>query len=537
MSEMPEQEPRSTATVPGDISIERVDLTRAADNATLDLRPFVVEINIYEDIFSPSLYGNLVVRDAVNLIGTFPIMGDETLHLSLSTPFDQSTQFSPSKEDPINKIQKSFAVYAVKNRVLEEHKEQLYVIHFCSQEAIIDNITKICKKYEGTTDEIAKEIWGEYFSDRGDGQSIARYYNITGQETTDASGTKTNTPTIVSSDPTTFVISGTPHQSSLSFVPAMWTPFECINWLAKRTVGKKIDDIPGDRLTSNYLFYETTKGFYYTSLEDLIHAQLKENNVFSDFIFTQKKSRNEDRAFELGYAHVEDLRFKTNMDIIQSQSLGHFTSSLYAFDMVKKEYKLYYYDHVYGFKDGIHMESYKMTDGNAVLKDRKTNEYTNMMFPVDVYRSAESKPIVATIHKGVLDSDSDDNIDLHPNKFVSQRLSSLLDISTVKLEIVVPGRTDAEVGRLARLYFPSVGNVDRTETSPAKWDPLVSGIYMMTAIHHHITKYRHTMTVELAKDSYATPIYPDIVIPEDIPGSMEVPLGRGTNIGTDVSDE
>ena len=523
MSEMPEKT-ISQAAQPGDVYIERVDLTRAIDNFTIDLRPFVIEINVYEDIFSPSLYGNLVIRDAANLIGRMPIVGDETIHLSISTPLDGSpSSYTPDVDDPVNKIQKSFAVYAIKNRILEEHKEQIYVIHFCSQEAIVDNITKICKKFEGTTDEIAKEIWEEYFSNRDSGAGIiSRYYTI--QNSQNGTG-----GTITPTEATPFVISGTPHESRLSFLPGMWSPFECINWLAKRTIGKN------SGLTSNYLFYETTKGFYYASLHDLIKTQLEEDNVFCDFIYTQKRPRNELRSFEKGYSHIEELKFKTNMDMIQSQNLGHLASSLHMFDIVNKEYRLFYYDHVFGFRDGVHMESFK-SDGSAVtLKDKTTSDYTNMMFPPTIYRSSETRPITATIHGGVLDSENEDDIDLRPNAFVSQRLSALMDIATTKMEITVPGRTDAEVGRLVRLYFPNIGNVSQTETDPDLWDPLVSGIYMMTAIHHHITKFRHTMTVEISKDSYANPIY-DMVIPEEVPASREIETSYSSGGGTNGSN-
>ena len=97
----------------GDVLINKVEMTLLSGE-TLDLKPFIVEINVYEDIFCPALTGNVVIRDAVNLIGGLPLVGDEIITLDIQTP-----SFStPDAPDRLNKIQKSFSVYSIKNRQL-----------------------------------------------------------------------------------------------------------------------------------------------------------------------------------------------------------------------------------------------------------------------------------------------------------------------------------------------------------------------------------------------------------------------------------
>ena len=129
-----------------------------------------------------------------------------------------------------------------------------------------------------------------------------------------------------------------------------------------------------------------------------------------------------------------------------------------------------------------------------------------MIFPINVLRSTDSKPFVATVNPGVLDS-TEDSIDLRPEEVIAQRNSALMDITTLRLQITVPGRTDAEVGRLIKLYYPSVGEKTQSDSEAVVWDQFLTGIYMITAIHHQITPLRHTMYMEISKDSYAKPIY------------------------------
>lgn len=478
----------------GDVRVNSLKLSRTTDSVLLDLLPFMVEINIYEDIFTPALYGNIAIRDTQNLVGTYPIVGDEVLYMDIETP-GLSTTSTQGGHDPLNKIEKAFSVYAVKDRRVYEDKEQNYILHFCSLEAVYDNITRISKKYSGTTDEIISNIWEEHLR-------LPRYFkdNVAENEADD-------------SNKNVLLIGDTPHTSKVSFVAPMWSPIECISWLAKRSIGTRRDKAP------TFLFYETTKGYYCVSLEDLIANQIEAEAIFSEYVFDTHTHKNN---LENDYSNVENIRFKTNLDILQSQDLGHFTSSLFTFDLIKKQDALYYYDHSFGFKDNVHLEAYKK-NGSAVEKD--PDKKYNMLFPFNVVRSANSKPILATLNPGVLDS-TEDSIDLHPDQFISQRLSKLMDINTLKLEITVPGRTDIEVGRIIRFWYPAVGQ--QGSDTESRFDVFISGLYIITAIHHQITQFRHTMTLEIAKDSYANPIL-DVQIPEEAKGSVLISPGGNGN--------
>lgn len=473
----------------GDVNINKVEMTLLSGE-TLDLEPFVVEINIYEDIFSPALTGNVVLRDAINLIGGLPLVGDEIITLDIETPgFSTLGAF-----DRLNKIQKSFSVYAIKNRQLNADREQYYTIHFCSLEAALDNVAKVSRKFSGNTDDIVLQIYEEFFK-------LPRIFNskiaVDGAEG-GINETREDSQSVDNSKKyTTLYVADSPHRSSISFVSPMWSPMKIINWLAKRTIGNEHE-------SPTFLFYETTKAFYYTSIEALIDTQMKNNLLYSDFVYntplTDTRTAN---SLNESFSTVKEVKFLSNLDVLNSQDLGHFTNSVYTFDLIKKEHKHWIYDHGMAFNDYKHMESYKFDSGsNTYVKDEE-KKY-NSIFPFNIMRSYNTKSFMSTINPGVLDS-TEESIDLTPEKFVGQRNSLLLDINTLKLTIDVPGRTDCEVGKLIRFYYPSVGSRnDRTtrESEEVLWDPLVSGFFLITALHHHITPFHHNMVLEIAKDSY-----------------------------------
>lgn len=538
--------PRSNAldtglNAPGDVIINQLLLNTIASDTPLDLKPFLMELHIHEDIFSPTLQGSLVIRDSLNLIGRLPIVGDEVLTIDVQTPWGQLGGYDSNnigKFDPINKIQKSFSVYAIKDRKLNNDREQYYQLFFCSLEASTDNIVKVCQKYEGTTDEIAAKIFQDNM------QSLRIFTNKQVLENY-SEGAKTE-----------LYISDTPHDSTITFVPPMWTPIQCLNWLAKRSIGVKYK-------SPTFMFFETTKAFYFASIESLVATQLENGDIYSSFVYnTNLDNLATVSALTKGFQTIEALQFLTNLDVIQGQDLGHFASTVHAFDMVKKKYKAHYYDHGFNYTQYTHMEdgTYDAATGKyslpAAAEGSENSKPYKMIFPINVLRSADSKPFVATVNPGVLDS-TDDSIDLRPEEFVAQRNSSLMDLTTLRLQITVPGRTDAEVGRLIKLYYPSVGEKTTEDSEAVVWDQFLTGIYMITAIHHQITPLRHTMFMEISKDSYAKPIYdvevtnqgadatPDSGSTTDAPdnsnsttpGSTDPnrPVGRGGFIGDSIA--
>lgn len=476
---------------PGDVIINQLLLNVVSSDVSLDLKPYMMEFHLYEDLFSPTLQGSVVIRDAVNLIGKLPIIGDEILTVDIQTPWGDLAGENKSNLgsfDPLNKIQKSFSVYAVKNRKLNNDREQYYQLFFCSIEASTDNIIRLSQKYEGTTDEIAFKIFEE---------NISTPRIFTNKQAVDDTDDKTQ-----------LFIADTPHSSTITFVPPMWSPIQTINWLAKRCIG-------AEHKSPTFLFFETTKAFYLSSIEELVAYQLENNQIYSDYVYHPNLSELDTvSSLSKGFATVEAINFLTNLDIIQSQDLGHFASTVHSFDLVKKNYTPYTYDHGFNFngtpeQPTKHMESYKFvadSKGAGSFQYDETRKF-NMIYPMNVLRSGDNRPFVATVNPGVLDS-TEDSIDLHPEQFVAQRNSSLMDITTMRLQLTVPGRTDIEVGRLIRFFYPSVGDKNVKDDSEAGvWDILISGIYMVTAIHHQISPLRHTMFIEIAKDSYAQPLY------------------------------
>ena len=53
---------------------------------TFDIKQIVEEINIYENIYTASVTGSILVKDTTNIVNNFPIVGEERLVLKIITP-------------------------------------------------------------------------------------------------------------------------------------------------------------------------------------------------------------------------------------------------------------------------------------------------------------------------------------------------------------------------------------------------------------------------------------------------------------------
>jgi murein DD-endopeptidase MepM/ murein hydrolase activator NlpD len=245
----------------------------------------------------------------------------------------------------------------------------------------------------------------------------------------------------------------------------------------------------------------------------LIKSQLDDSSVFAEYVYLQKPVNPETNltggitfdtskpGLDKGFNTVSDIRFNEQVDILKSQDQGRFASTTTIFDIMIKEATNAPHDYSYSYPDIIHMENYRIENGKATFDEASKD---NMTYPANVTRSALSKRFFRPVHRKVLTTSDDELLDYAPDKWLGMRQSVLEDISGLRMHITVPGRTDAEVGKIINFKYPKVGDSADKSDPKNQWDPFLSGVWMITAIHHKMTPVAHNMILEIAKDSFHT---------------------------------
>ncbi len=281
---------------PGDVLIEKVELTSITGDV-FDLTKFMGEFNIYEDLFSNYLTGNILLTDWTNLINLVPIIGQEKISIKFRTPvIDEETK------------ELNFQVYKISTRILDKDRTQVYVLHFISIPAIKNSLTKISKSYKGSISDIVVQVVDE---------ELDTYVNEI------------------------FATSG-----QYKFVIPYWSPFKTINFLAKRAK-------TSDGKDTSYSFYETLDGFNFMPISQLLKREPYPDNYSFAQIPKFNSDSNKENIKELrnNFFSIKEYKILDSMDTLDAIRGGMFASSLISYDITSKQIKKTEFRYLNDFED------------------------------------------------------------------------------------------------------------------------------------------------------------------------------------------
>ena len=437
----------------GEVRIEQLKLINASDEV-IDLTEFVVELNIYEDIFKNYLNGNIVLTDSRNIIDKFNIHGEEFLNVKLRTPSFPDNQV----------IEKTFRVFKLTDRtIVRDNNTQNFVLHFISIEFFYDISLPLFAPFEGIITDVAGRIFTDFLAS-------TRKFNISESNENVTEG-NSGTDLIVLNE----------SSNKVKFVSPGWSPFKCINWLATKA-------IPKDGVAKNFIFFESNKSFYLGTLENLFRNAHQEKNYLGRYLISASNVREDRNTQNLNREMflAKDVEMIESTDYIKNYTNGYLGNRLVYLDVFNKEYELIDYDHVTNYDKQFH------TSGIGKEAKPVFNNETFRNFATNISFYPKNPKLF---------NDYTDNISEKMGEIHGNRLSSMLELTNIKMNMTIPGRTDAEVGRILYFEYPSMGGKVEGDTGSSAQDKLYSGYYLITAIHHKVNKLEHQMVMEVIKDS------------------------------------
>ena len=115
-----------------------------------DIRNIFVSLNMYEDLFSNCMSGDLTLIDSGNIKKFLPIIGqEEKVEIEYETP-------------GADLIKLEFFTYGLPQRVVNNTgRKQLYTMKLVSEETYMDLQTKFSRSYKGSVTDIIKKIFDE----------------------------------------------------------------------------------------------------------------------------------------------------------------------------------------------------------------------------------------------------------------------------------------------------------------------------------------------------------------------------------------
>lgn len=218
---------------PGTAKIYKALLKSKSNGAELEISPQIRNISIFENLYDPTMFCEILVEDSIDLWSTFPINGEETLELSYKTfGVDDMSIYK-------------FDIFRMKDKKDETtDKTSIYVLQGISSESITAaTLGKINTSFEAPIETIISTLLRKYIK-------TDKFLHV--------EKTKGLAPITI---------------------PNLYA-FQAIDFLKNRAVSAEVPN-------SSFVFYENQHGFHFRTIESLLYT--KRNDIGSK-VFTYDMS-------------------------------------------------------------------------------------------------------------------------------------------------------------------------------------------------------------------------------------------------------
>ena len=426
----------------GDYKLDSILLH--APTGTIDIKTLMVELNVYESIHTNAMYGNIVIADTNNHIQNMPIIGQELLEFKFGTddnPDNESIDFTRHKA----------RIYKVSDQVRTAERQQVYTLHFTTQEAIQNQQTACKQAYEGTTDEIVANILLNVLKTK---KSIATENSSQGGK-----------------------LLGN-HSTPFDFITKM---------LTKRSCSAMFD-------AQGYLFYENHRGYNFRSYKNHTHRTPGNERTVQESYIVQPSKRNSTIAEDM--KSVLEYRIMKNQDVMAAINTGLTASTNYNYDFTNKSFSVLFNNYMENFTQEVHTTIGKNI-GSLFTMTPETNNGDTLFDKNDSKIMITTKDVALHSQKK-----GDGKYDNHTGK-TQQRNHDRLQHDQIAAKCTVFGNSNLAAGDIIHLRVPSYEPLDKTSTRIH--DAFLSGRWLLTNVVHTLNSTRYTTTFDCVRDSVEQP--------------------------------
>ena len=445
-----------------------------------DITDNVVNINIFESIFNSTMTGTLTFGDVNSIVERLPVIGKEFLEFKVRTP----VQYNGEYGGEINAVNHKFFVYKISVQEQVSARNQLVELSFCSVEMLKNSRVRVSKAYDGSYERAVQEIFKS--------KTI-----LNSKKPLHLERTRLNQKVVV---------------------PNL-RPFDAIKMFTSRSLSTISN-------SASFLFYETTQGFHFRSLDSMFR-DLKSGVGPSSSMFTYslETSGQPNPSTTTGDAfaslqRVYKHKFINTMDTIMDSRSGMMSSKLITYDGFDKTFNTKEFRYSKDYFTLPHLEQDSESEfppSYSIIPDTPadyTEEITNKEGLSNIYTDyTDGKTMfmsnTSKVHNTNLDSG------YHAENTVQSRIHTLEILDKIKLNLTVPGNTHINAGQVVTVTVPSYA-LETYEKAQKQHNRFLTGRYLVTDLRHNIdfTNQKHRTVLTLSKETYGTPLVNSLEKPQ-----------------------
>jgi len=259
----------------GDYQLENILVHAPSTNGSLDIKGLMLELNVYESIYTPNLSGSLTIADSANHLQNVPFIGQEELEFKFGVPDNDLIDFTRHRA----------RVTKISNVVRTEERQQVYTLNFTTKEFVRNLRHKVAKSYKGNALQIIHEVLKD---------TIGTDKSLRLEDT----------------------------KQRLQLLGNNMDPFSFCSMVAKRSSSRDFN-------TDGMLFYESHFGYNLSSFGSISQLEPK----IEYFV-----NPTDDRDTEADMHKILEYRITKNQDLLAHIKTGLLASTHYTYEHTNKKY-------------------------------------------------------------------------------------------------------------------------------------------------------------------------------------------------------
>ena len=420
-----------------------------SSGTVLDITKQVASVDLYEDIFSTAMSGEVAFLDVDNLTENGPILGQEFMTLKITTP--------SLDEEEINFTNASFVIHKLGTKIDANANTQLIVLKFTTPELIRNKRVRVSKSYTDSIDKIVESIMRD-----------KRYIN-------------TNKNLYI--EPTAGI---------RKVISPNYHPYDFITNLATDALNKKY-------ASSYFLFFENTKGIHFRTLQSLYNSSTVAyfNDGDAGTVLNEGRTRDLEKEFNTALSYEP----ATQNDMLANVMGGLLGSTFIEYNLFHKKYAVKEYGYFDNFGDFERVNAKDKSRDNPIYSEGSIDDLDNnvgdfksariFLQPTSINESNQSDAIHYNTNTSSYSFKPNNKI-----KSISQNMAKMFELnSTISATMQVNGHCNLAAGRIVQVSRPAGG--------PGEFDDEFTGKFLITKLRHIFDQgtRKHEVLMHVAKDS------------------------------------
>lgn len=416
-----------------------------ARNLLSDLRPYLNRIDLFEDMFTPAVTGQIYLRDTISITNIAPLLGLEQLWLKFSNT-DKTTRnrraYGPYP----------FAVYSQEHRSPVAKGAEEYVLNLASPELITSLSRKISFSFNDKPEDIIDKI-------------VREPYGLASKKALEKQSTK----------------------SKIKMVVPYMSPLEVIKLVTLQ--GQSADN------EANYVFFETLDGYYYVSFQELLRRASVDPNIPTIYLDLAGYRDMGDTPLRI---KAEQLQVTLGFDMMYGLARGYFASVTYAPDVLSGvcgvEYSGIGWGGAYDKRVKVNPNGLDLYPPELGLATSPTSRI--FLVPTTAFSAANTQ----------LTGKDTSITDNFIAQTIDGRNRELLGLQTRTIRGRVAGAPELHAGKIINVQFPTTLN---NQKGAQELQDIASGRYIIINAKHSIVPdgragFLYETVFEAVTDSFAS---------------------------------